>query len=86
MVVYTQIESFKIHTIMKSIPYGKQFIDDDIKAVVHTLRSKNLTQDPKIKEFEEAFAKYVGSKFAVVVSNRTAALQICTLTLEVKPG
>ena len=72
---------------MKSIPYGKQSIDDDdIKAVVDTLRSTNLTQGPKIKEFEEAFAKYVGSKYAVAVSNGTAALHICTLTLEVKPG
>lgn len=69
------------------IPYGKQNItQEDIDAVIATLKSDYLTQGPKIKEFEEAFAKYVGSEYAVAVSNGTAALHLCTLALEVKPG
>jgi UDP-4-amino-4,6-dideoxy-N-acetyl-beta-L-altrosamine transaminase len=72
---------------MNSIPYGKQYIDQsDIKAVVETLLSTNLTQGPKIKEFEEAFAKYIGAKYAVAVSNGTAALHISALALNVKSG
>jgi UDP-4-amino-4,6-dideoxy-N-acetyl-beta-L-altrosamine transaminase len=72
---------------MNTIPYGKQHIDeDDIKAVVETLLSSHLTQGPKVKEFEDAFAKYIGAKYAVAVSNGTAALHISTLSLEVKPG
>lgn len=69
------------------IPYGRQNItQDDINAVIETLQSDFLTQGPKILEFEEAFAKYVGSKYAVAVANGTAALHLCTLALDVKKG
>ncbi|MFS4446104.1 UDP-4-amino-4,6-dideoxy-N-acetyl-beta-L-altrosamine transaminase [Maribacter sp. 2307UL18-2] len=69
------------------IPYGRQHItQDDIDAVVETLQADYLTQGPKIKEFEEAFASYVGSKYAVAVANGTAALHLCALALNVKPG
>ncbi|MDP4762057.1 MAG: aminotransferase class I/II-fold pyridoxal phosphate-dependent enzyme, partial [Salibacteraceae bacterium] len=72
---------------MKSIPYGRQFIDqEDIDAVVNALQSDFLTQGPAIKDFEDAFARYVGSKYAVAVSNGTAALHLCALALNVKPG
>lgn len=71
----------------KSIPYGKQHITQaDIDAVVKVLQSDWLTQGPKIPEFEQAFADYVGSKYAVAVSNGTAALHLCTLALGVKTG
>ena len=69
------------------IPYGKHFItNEDIDAVIEALKSDYLTQGPYIKEFEDNFAKYVGSKFAVAVSNGTAALHLCTLALGVKIG
>lgn len=72
---------------MKSIPYGRQHItDEDIQAVTEALRSDYLTQGPKIKEFEDAFAAYVGSKFAVAVANGTAALHLNALALGVKTG
>ncbi|ATP58004.1 UDP-4-amino-4,6-dideoxy-N-acetyl-beta-L-altrosamine transaminase [Pedobacter ginsengisoli] len=74
---------------MKSIiiPYGRQDItEEDIQAVIHTLKSDYLTQGPKIAEFEHAFAEYVGAKYAVAVSNGTAALHLCTLALDVKEG
>jgi UDP-4-amino-4,6-dideoxy-N-acetyl-beta-L-altrosamine transaminase len=71
----------------KIIPYGRQNItQEDINTVIETLQSDYLTQGPKILEFEEAFAKYVGSKYAVAVANGTAALHLCTLALEVKKG
>ncbi len=69
---------------MKKIPYGRQNItDEDIQAVVETLKGDWLTQGPKIGEFEKAFAEYVGAKYAVAVSNGTAALHLCTLALGV---
>lgn len=72
---------------MKPIPYGKQNItEDDINAVITTLTSDYLTQGPKIKEFEEAFAKYVDAKFAVAVSNGTAALHLGVMALDLKVG
>ena len=68
-----------------SIPYGRQNITDaDIDAVVNVLRSDFLTQGPHIAQFEEKFAQYVGSKYAIAVSNATAALHICAMALEVK--
>jgi UDP-4-amino-4,6-dideoxy-N-acetyl-beta-L-altrosamine transaminase len=72
---------------MKPIPYGRQHItEEDIQAVIVTLKSDYLTQGPKIKEFEDAFASYVGSKYAVAVANGTAALHLNALALGVKPG
>lgn len=69
------------------IPYGRQFInDEDINVVVETLKSDYLTQGPKIQEFEDSFANYVGSKYAVAVSNGTAALHLCALALNVEEG
>jgi hypothetical protein len=72
---------------MNPIPYGRQHItEEDIQAVVDVLKSTNLTQGPKIGEFEEAFAQYVDSKYAVAVSNGTASLHLCAMALNVKPG
>lgn len=57
------------------IPYGKQSIDeDDIEAVINILKSDYLTTGPVIDQFEEAMANYTGKKYAVAVSNGTAAL------------
>lgn len=66
------------------IPYGRQEItQEDIQAVVEVLQSDWLTQGPKIEEFERKFAEYIGSQYAVAVTNGTAALHLCTLALEV---
>lgn len=73
--------------ITHSIPYGRQYItDEDIEIVVETLKSDYLTQGPKIKEFETAFAEYIGVKYAVVVNNATAGLHLGATVLGVKPG
>src|SRR3989338_10507184 len=62
------------------IPYGRQAIDNaDIKAVVKVLRSDWLTQGPAVKQFEESLAKYCNAKYAVAVSNGTAALHLAYL-------
>jgi UDP-4-amino-4,6-dideoxy-N-acetyl-beta-L-altrosamine transaminase len=67
-----------------NIPYGKQFISpEDIKAVVETLQADFLTQGPKIVEFEEKFASYIGAKYAVALANGTAALHLCAMALNV---
>lgn len=69
------------------IPYGKQHItEEDIEAVVAVLKSSHLTQGPNIALFEQAFANYVGARYAVAVSNGTAALHLCAMVLDVKPG
>jgi UDP-4-amino-4,6-dideoxy-N-acetyl-beta-L-altrosamine transaminase len=67
-----------------SIPYGRQHITEaDIKAVNDVLISDYLTTGPKVGEFEEKFATYIGSKYAVAVANGTAALHLCAMALGV---
>jgi UDP-4-amino-4,6-dideoxy-N-acetyl-beta-L-altrosamine transaminase len=66
------------------IPYGKQSLSqEDIDAVVAVLKSDYLTQGPEIAKFENAFARYIGCKYAVAVANGTAALHLCALALNV---
>jgi UDP-4-amino-4,6-dideoxy-N-acetyl-beta-L-altrosamine transaminase len=69
------------------LPYGHQSIEeDDIQAVVEVLRSDWLTTGPKVEEFEEAFAAWVGAKHAVSFSSGTAALHGCAFAVGLKPG
>ncbi len=69
------------------IPYGRQTIEeDDIQAVVEALQADFLTTGPKIAEFEQKFAEFVGAKYAVAVSNGTAALHIACLAAGIKEG
>ena len=71
----------------KFIPYGRQWIDeDDIKAVVEVLRGDYLTTGPKIKEFEESLTQYTGAKYAVAISNGTAALHAACFAAGIKEG
>jgi len=69
------------------LPYGRQAIDDDdIQAVVETLRSDWLTTGPKVEEFEEAFAARAGAKHAVSFSSGTAALHGAAFAAGLGPG
>ena len=67
---------------MTELRYSQQQItEEDTAAVVSALRSPWLTQGPKVEEFEEALAKYVGAKYAVAVSSGTAALHLALLSV-----
>ena len=69
------------------IPYGKQTIEqDDIQAVVDVLQSDFLTTGPKIAEFEQTVADYVGAKYAVAISNGTSALHAACFAAGIGPG
>lgn len=66
------------------IPYGKQSITaEDLEAVAKVLQGEYLTQGPSVLEFEQDFAQYIGAKYAVAVSNGTAALHLSALALDV---
>jgi len=69
------------------LPYGRQFIDEeDIKAVVDTLKSSYLTCGPQIDEFEKRVAEYVGAKYAVAVNSGTAALHSACFAAGINVG
>ena len=69
------------------IPYGRQIIDEeDISSVCDVLRSDYLTTGPKVGEFEQEVARYVGVEHAVAVSNGTAALHCVMSAFGIGPG
>jgi perosamine synthetase len=69
------------------LAYGHQSIDEsDVEAVSEVLRSDWLTTGPKVREFEQAFARAVGAGEAVSVSSGTAALHATMHALGVGAG
>ena len=69
------------------IPYARQSIDaSDIRAVTRVLKSDFLTQGPEIEAFEQEFAKFCGSKYAVACSSATAGLHLSAMVLGMGPG
>lgn len=63
--------------------YGKQTIsEDDIAAVVKTLKSDWLTQGPEISRFEVALCSKFGSKHASALASGTAGLHLIALASE----
>ena len=69
------------------IYYGKQSISqNDIKFVEEVLHSDFLTQGPAVGRFEHCVAEYCGAKYAVAVSNGTAALHVACLAAGLKEG
>ncbi|MFC5590284.1 UDP-4-amino-4,6-dideoxy-N-acetyl-beta-L-altrosamine transaminase [Sporosarcina soli] len=67
------------------LAYGRQWIDDeDIEAVINTLKSDYLTTGPTILQFEKAVAEFVGAKYAVTFSSGTAALHAACFAAGIK--
>ena len=65
------------------ITYGTHYLKKiDVKKVNKVLFSKNLTQGNEVLKFEEKFAKFVGSKYAVAVSSASAGLHLCFISLK----
>ncbi len=57
------------------IPFNKTSLDDkEFNAVKKVLKSGWITSGPKVKEFEEKFAEYVGAKYAIAVNSCTTGL------------
>ncbi len=69
------------------ISYGRQYIDDaDIQAVTDVLRSGYITCGPKVHELERKLCQITGAKYAVAVSNGTAALHLACMAIDLGPG
>lgn len=67
--------------------YGHQCIEeDDIQAVDEVLRGNYITCGPNVDKLERKLAERVGAKYAVVVSNGTAALHCACMAIGIKPG
>lgn len=69
------------------VPFALPDITErEISAVAETLRSNWITTGPKVREFEEQFARAVSAKHAVAVNSCTAAMHLALEALEIGPG
>ncbi len=67
------------------IPLSRPEIDEtDIDAVVSVMRTPHLSLGPKLPEFEEAFAKYIGTTDALALSSGTAGLHLALQALGIE--
>jgi perosamine synthetase len=60
--------------------------DPDIAAVNAVLHTSRLSLGPRMEEFEESIARYVGTSHAAVVNSGTSALHLCIRTLDIAEG
>lgn len=80
-----KLDAFKDRKI--KVPFFYPSISkNDIFAVQSALKSPLLTDGPLLEKFEERFAKFTGAKFAIGVSNATAALHLCLKSLGITKG
>lgn len=69
------------------IPLAKpSFSDREMQLVKEVLDSGWVAQGPKVKEFEQAFANYVGAKYALSVNSATSALHCAVESLGITKG
>jgi dTDP-4-amino-4,6-dideoxygalactose transaminase len=72
---------------VRAVPFSPPSIGaEEIDAVVATLRSGWLSTGPRVREFEEQFAAFVGARHTVAVNSGTAALHLSLVAAGVGPG
>ncbi len=60
--------------------------EEEIRLVNEVLRSGWLSMGPKVGEFEEKFANYIGTKHAIAVNSGTSGLHLCMNAIGIKKG
>lgn len=71
----------------KTVPFLRpELSEDEVEEVIKTLRSGWLTTGPKVKLFEESFAKAVNAEHAVALNSCTAALHLAVEAMGLQPG
>ena len=69
------------------VPIAKPIIgDEEIENVVEVLKSGMIAQGPKVEEFEEKFAEWVGADYGIAVNSGTAALHVALLSCDIGEG
>jgi dTDP-4-amino-4,6-dideoxygalactose transaminase len=72
---------------MMNIPYALPYYgDDEIREVVSAIRSNWLTRGPRTARFEDDFAAYVNSPYAIGLNSCTAGLHLAQLAFGIGPG
>ena len=60
--------------------------DEEINAVIDVMKSGMIAQGPKVIEFEEEFAKFVGAKYGIATNSGTSALHVALLAAGIGEG
>ena len=60
--------------------------DEEINAVIEVMKSGMIAQGPKVIEFEEKFAEYVGAKYGIATNSGTSALHVALLAAGIGEG
>lgn len=69
------------------VPIAKPIIGErEIENVVEVLKSGMIAQGPKVAEFEDKFANWVGAKYGIATNSGTAALHVALLAADIGPG
>ncbi|OGM11206.1 hypothetical protein A2Z22_01800 [Candidatus Woesebacteria bacterium RBG_16_34_12] len=69
------------------MPLAKPYFDlEELEEIRKVLDSGWVSQGPKVKEFEDKIASYLGVKYAIAVTNCTAALHLALLSCGIKKG
>ena len=70
-----------------NIPVARtSFLEEEIAAVVETLKSGWIVQGPRVREFEEKFEAYTGSPHAIATTSCTTALHLALEALGIGAG
>jgi perosamine synthetase len=67
-------------------PANPVFTKEMEEAAIHALRNEKFILGESVDKFEEEFAKYIGTKFAVSVSSGTNALHLAHIAAGLKAG
>ena len=69
------------------VPIAKPIIgDEEIENVVEVMKSGMIAQGPKVEEFEQKFAEWVGADYGIAVNSGTAALHTALLACGIEEG
>jgi perosamine synthetase len=60
--------------------------EEEAEAAAEAVASGWVAQGPRVREFEDAFAAHIGSRYAVAVSSCTAALHLALIAAGIGPG
>ena len=77
------VESGSVLNMPLTIPY---FDSEELTEISDVLDSGWVSQGPKVREFEDKFARYLGVKYAIAVTNCTSALHLSLLGTGIKKG
>lgn len=68
------------------VAYGTEYGFEEAAALMEVLKNRAPSCGKKVKQFEDAFAAFCGTKYALAVTSATTGLTLCGIAAGVKPG